>query len=430
MIRKLIAVILVIMTMLTLVPAMGEGADMPAAVKSYFSDAKYSGCTYHGHGEAGNWYFVLLKDGKNTNVLFGFKKDSSGNWKYSFRTSEAVFQSKNSVILNVSTDGYLDWGTDERITNPAVLISLLGENGEYTDAFLAFVLRDGVWKFTRYWNKSTGATIRGYDERLTYYRDIESAGIRGSAYGTYQRDIRYFSLSALPKTLDAAQNKLSSAPAIPLYGNLSAEEVKFTSGKKYSVYQGPGTQYGQGGNGKAKVSTNDWIQVFGQENGWIMIQYDITSDHMRIGWIEASALPRNKTVKTLNFEALSAYTLTQVSMTDDPLLSKTSIGMIPQGTSVKWLATMGEWAYVEVNSGTPVRGFVLSSSLNTSTHMTREQAAAAAKAVIGTNVEPYEVVYNAADHAWVVTFIINGNVTNVVVSDVNGSVGAADGSNG
>lgn len=43
------------------------------------------------------------------------------------------------------------------------------------------------------------------------------------------------------------------------------EVIQFAKGKKYPVYAGPGTEYLRLGSGqKASVSTNDWIQVFGQ----------------------------------------------------------------------------------------------------------------------------------------------------------------------
>ena len=47
----------------------------------------------------------------------------------------------------------------------------------------------------------------------------------------------------------------------------------------------------RGAEGRARVSTNGWIQVFGSEGDWILVQYDITDTHNRIGYIEKDALP-------------------------------------------------------------------------------------------------------------------------------------------
>ena len=431
MLKRITALLMILALCAGIVSCMADGTSMPSEIREYFSSGRYAGTIQESSGECANWYFVLSSDAKGQNTLVAFRKDRNGTWKYSFKTSGAVLQGRNRVAIGVSESGYQDWGTDEIISQPSLLIYQSDETDEYTEAFLAFVLRDGVWKFTRYWNLKTGATIRGYDDRLTYYRGIEDPAVRGSAYGTYERNLQYFSFSALPKTLGAAQEKLSYAPQIPAYGTLSAQEIQFTSGRKYSVYQGPGTQYGQAGNGKAAVSTNDWIQVFGEENGWILIQYDITSDHMRIGWIDSKALPRNASVKQLHFEPISAYTTEAVSMTDDPLYSRTSIGSLGPNASVILLASMGDWAYIETTSAaSPIRGFVPLRSLTTSAHLTREQVVRRAQEMTGLYVEPAETSYDARTQLWTVTFLVNGEVTNSMVTDAAGSLEVQDLPNG
>lgn len=90
------------------------------------------------------------------------------------------------------------------------------------------------------------------------------------------------------------------APSIPP-GELTAQNIRFRSDQKYDVYSGPGKDYLRASNGKATVSTNDWIQVFGREDGWILIQYAIDKDHMRFGWISEKALPEFAAVKKLVF---------------------------------------------------------------------------------------------------------------------------------
>ena len=183
------------------------------------------------------------------------------------------------------------------------------------------------------------------------------------------------SFKSLPKSYQEAKETFSDPPQIP-DGTLTAERIQFTSNKKYAVYSGPGEYYLRSGNGKAAVSTNDWIQVFGRENGWIMIQYDITSDHMRIGWIEEEALPKNTTVKELGLGDYKAYTTVQCIMTDDPLFTQTPVATIPAGAELIWLSTMGNWTYVDWGGiSQPIRGFIQANCL---TKMTEIQAKAAA----------------------------------------------------
>ena len=94
-----------------------------------------------------------------------------------------------------------------------------------------------------------------------------------------------------------------------------------------------------------------------------IIQYDINKDHMRIGWIKSSALPKKATVSRLTYAPLNAITSMNTNLTDDPLFSQSSVLALSQGTSLVVLAKMGQWAYVEVPGSSPVRGFVNESAL-------------------------------------------------------------------
>lgn len=151
----------------------------------------------------------------------------------------------------------------------------------------------------------------------------------------------------IPSTLEA--------DALP-----QGQVVAFARGKKYPVYAGPGRDYMQlGEHHNATVSTNDWIQVFGQENGWLLIQYNVSDGANRFGYIMASALPRGVQVPELQFER-RAGALTSMYITDDPLRTVAEINL-PVGTECVQLATMGdEWAYIEtVDPSQPkYRGFV------------------------------------------------------------------------
>ena len=56
-------------------------------------------------------------------------------------------------------------------------------------------------------------------------------------------------------------------PALP-HDMLPLQSYEFVPDKQYSVYCGPGKEYGVAANGKAKVSTNGDIQLCGDENGY------------------------------------------------------------------------------------------------------------------------------------------------------------------
>ena len=156
-----------------------------------------------------------------------------------------------------------------------------------------------------------------------------------------------------PAMIDA-----TNAPSIPV-GTLSASLVSFTSNQTYAVYSAPDSKSSRGAKNRARVSTNGWIQVFGSEGDWILVQYDITDTHNRIGYIYKNALPADVTVPELNLTNVPAIVHYDVEVTDDPLVSRTALSKLPENTKVICLGSMGEWTYIEAEeNGVRFRGFV------------------------------------------------------------------------
>lgn len=314
---------------------MGDGYEIMA----YFYDP---GCS--------RAHFVLSRDGRNQLAIV---HRENGAYELELLAPHALRQGSAIPELKTDDDYYLyvvyrdDNGWEDQY------------NYHYTgskwvlDFYSLATARDSFRTFT------------AYDGRLvyTYFEDLEAEN-RATIYGEYQRDVRYLNVEALPQTLQEAREKLSQPPSIP-DGGLAAQNVKFTSGKKYPVYSGPGDDYLRAANGKAAVSTNDWIQVFGTEDGWALIQYDISSNQMRFGYIEASALPKNADVDELAFSPVDAYITRRTTLTDDPLNTLWVLETLPEGAWVTWLATMGEWAYVESSTGDLMRGFVPLDTIST-----------------------------------------------------------------
>lgn len=145
--------------------------------------------------------------------------------------------------------------------------------------------------------------------------------------------------------------------------------ASFAKGKKYPVYTGPGTNYYREADGKASVSTNDWIQVFGEENGWLLVQYHVTDAMNRIGWINATQKEAGVSVPQLVWNGGEAI-CHNGWLTTDPLGACPEIGS-PDGASAfngracTLLATLGSWSYVEIEyaAGMPMRAFVGSAEL-------------------------------------------------------------------
>ena len=132
----------------------------------------------------------------------------------------------------------------------------------------------------------------------------------------------------------------SNAPELP-GGTLTASLVSFTSNHTYPVYAAPDSKSLRGAKRRARVSTNGWIQVFGSEGDWILVQYDITDTHNRIGYIKKDALPDGTVVPELNLTRMPAVVHYDVEVTDDPLVSRDALARLTENTKVICLGRMG-----------------------------------------------------------------------------------------
>lgn len=372
--KRFFALLLAAVLLAAALPVLAEGADiqcaLPSEIHQFFSTSTFNGCTVGSaafvavEGTVGGDYAfaVVQKDGHNT--LYGFEKQS-GKWTYWLRSANCLPQGKGGFDLFYFT-GKTDFASGaSMVFGDAIHITFYreGDEEQADTCLIAEVNKYGQWNIKAVLYNSAWDEAFPFSDGITYY--LEEGSKRDTVYGSVETNLRYFSLDAFPRTVKEAKEKLSNPPAIPA-GDLTAQKIKFTGGQKFEVYSGPGTEYERGGSGKAAVSTNDWIQVFGSENGWIMIQYDITSTHMRIGYIPQSALPKSASVSPLRFAFEDATVKTATYLTDDPLNSQDRIRSLSAGQQgVKWLGQMGSWVYVEVTgAGLPVRGFAPASAVS------------------------------------------------------------------
>ncbi len=152
---------------------------------------------------------------------------------------------------------------------------------------------------------------------------------------------------------------LLSLPALaeePVIPELTAQAGTFPKNQRYEVYEGPRQEHRRAGSGKAVVSTNGEIMVYGTWMGRMMIEYALDDDRHRIGWIDTDQLPASALtgVPELPFPDggfPEDYTFGVVTgnaiMNDDPLNSRSGRGGLRLGTSVHVLAKLGDDYLVE-----------------------------------------------------------------------------------
>ena len=328
-----------------------EAVQLPDGIHSLLQGDKWQTYTPASFIQpGGDEAFLVMSDGQDQRLLhFRHVKDS---W-------QLMWSRRNALPLTDAAVTLTDLSGTE-LCGMALQSAFSIREARAGAYEYVYELEKGVWRLRMILYRDTDNTILDtytITPGKVTYEGWRTEGREIRIYGTVQTDLRYFSCQDFPLDPDELKQSLSNPPAIP-EGELEAQRIQFTGGKKYPVYNGPGESYGQSGGGKAFVSTNDWIQVFGQENGWILIQYDISRDHMRMGWISAEALPGSARVDELDFRPVTAWLTAAATLTDDPLTSQSGVLTLPEGAWVEWLATMGNWAYVESSTGDLVRGFV------------------------------------------------------------------------
>ncbi len=365
MFKRFATVILMTAMFLTFLPALA-GDLLPDDVSDYLLADERSDYRIIDHCIIENYCFVATKHENGTNCLFGFKQTEDG-WDLYVRTEKALPQGEGVIRIGNSqgsdrlVDGY-------HYTLPTLSIGRESAKfGDFDDMGVSYILQNGRWMLEDVFHKGDDQVDSFFltlgADSVTYYAEYEARWPRGTVKATVQRDLRYVNLSALPTTYAAAREKLTQAPELPGSDKLAAQEIKFTGGRKYPVYSAPDETSLRGANGKAIVSTNSWIQVFGREGDWILIQYSIDAKHYRFGYIDAKALPKSAQVPDLTLDAEPAWSIESVTLTDDPLYSNNPLLTLPEGAPLTWLATLGDWAYVESSSGDHLRGFVPAASL-------------------------------------------------------------------
>ena len=122
--------------------------------------------------------------------------------------------------------------------------------------------------------------------------------VKTTVSGVVETAMAQFSMDRFPRTVAAAREHLTNPPTIPdspwswtyPYGfPQPSQYAKLAAGKQYAVYSAPSDTSFRAANGKALLSTNDWVQVFFEEDGYLLVQYAISRHQYRIGYIKADA---------------------------------------------------------------------------------------------------------------------------------------------
>ena len=366
--KKLLSFLLAIWMLLGAAPVIADGLyePMPAEIAALFEVSAWDGY------EVMNWLWsdtqnaaVVVMTNDELHIVCIVEPDQNGNMRITQRNYTMVVGDNDAFLM----EGFGD--TAQEIDLPwGHKWGFEVHTGGYSITFAKF---DGIWRIKVVLNGWENCISFVYDDRIGYREGKEreeyidwDANKMVYAYGTYDNRFAAFNIYTFPKSLEAAREKLTNPPVTPtdFYTPVS---VTLRPREKYDVFAAPGRNSYRAANGKAVMSTNDWVQIFGEEDGWVLVQYDISSDQMRFGYVDASVLPKNTEVQTLHWYDLPDQTLKyNISVTDDPLVSGNVIHSLKAGETVRVLSSFGNWYYIETTDarGKLLRGFIPQSCID------------------------------------------------------------------
>lgn len=360
--RRILVGMLAAALWLGLAAAMAEGRGMltdpvPSQVafetEWLYPDAKIEDYAQVRTPEGTMGLMMLWEDGVRRLLVYDVTEME--NEERLYITEQALPQDEGIALLNADEQAQ---GFTMALIDP--------EHEEYWMKSVSFAWREGDFRLTGFMDRRVGCESAAVSADHTLrYHSIDRDEEIGSVQGILLDALRYTDFEALPKTLEAAEKNADVPPGFCFFrgdwNTLLGKPVRFYAGRSFPVHEGPGERYPRSGGGKGAVGTNGWIQVFGQYDGWLLIQYRIDAAHLRIGWIEASALPRGAAVPKLVLHDDWQEITQECALTDDPMSSGEAILQLKQGTAVRHAAFLGrDWELVAVTTqdGQTVWGFV------------------------------------------------------------------------
>lgn len=375
--KKMLSFLLAMLMLLGTVPVMADGSGpdpMPAEMAALFEVPAWSDYeVMKGYDDVPLWIYddsldagmVVMTNG-SLEVVCIVEPDREGNLRITQR---------NYTLVTQPCEMFLEMGygtTTQELAAPwgeKWMFEMYNVNGRY---YIGIGKFDGEWRIKSVLNNATSvfsfvsSERIGYSEGIEHEDYIELGRNMKYAYGTYDNRFAAFNIYAFPKTYEEASEALTNPPVTPtdFYTPISAT---LRPREKYDVFAAPGRDSYRAANGKAVMSTNDWVQIFGEEDGWVLVQYDISRDQMRFGYVDASVLPKNTEVQTLHWYDLPEQTVkVNINVTDDPLVSRNIIAYLNAGDNVKVLSSFGNWYYIEMTNaqGEMLRGFIPQTSID------------------------------------------------------------------
>lgn len=341
-----------LMSLIFIAPALAERP--PEAMLAAFAGTDWSDWTYaDAPGGLNAWNTNIDRNGDAWALVALEKDDETGLF----------------LLLKDGPDAWriAEASIPEAVDIPYVYCEMNGEFELDGDGWTLWLSDKGYgWQISRYQDETLAIPYVAFGEDGLLYLldgDVWQYAVRSGV--PVERLLSLFDRDAL----EHACAKLADVPRPDpgAYAEIPAPTaVAFRPDERWPVLTAPDAASFR--VGRATVSTNGEIRVYGEEDGWLLVDYAIDGHQRRIGYISSQALPFDTPVPRLNLAYAPTLRLDEaVDLTDDPFGEQGRLITLPRGTQITCLATtLGDgWHYVEaVVDGRLVRGFFQDFTIN------------------------------------------------------------------
>lgn len=337
--------------------AMAEENNFPAEIKQYFESEKILEIESYRSSE--QLFAAIARDQNHERVLYAFQQ-INGKWGCFAKTKNAIPKTELKAFVSVS-DTYQDSNVEGIQNTPNISIWFMEPDEDHYELWMDFLL-DGDRYILRDVIPHHGS-IRYENGAVFIYEDDCFASQRGYVQYPASTDLTAFVCDDFLSCAKKWDEKYYELTKDVYFDDSHPLLYYWPTNQIIPVYSAPTKTAFVEANGKAKVSTNDWILIYGSDKDYYFIQYAINESAMRFGYIPRQSLNYSTPLEMM-WSNQKATVKSKTNLINDPLGSKTKIKSIVAGTEVEVLSFLNGWAYVEYRSASIIRGFLDNQLLN------------------------------------------------------------------
>ena len=351
--RCLAALLLLIMTMMMNCGlGRAEENELPIEIQNIFDHEK-TVVGVETFSRSGSFLFAVTKDQNKERILYGFQYEDEA-WNCFLKTKK-VFPDNDLQVYVSARDEYHDSPEVIPRNIPYLILKFLETDADHASAWMTFLYDGSHYILYEVIDYRHSVSVHYQQGSALIYDDDSFSFQKADVQYDVPVDLASFDYEAFLSFVGYWNEKYAELTDHVYFDEYQPLLYAHPTDQLFTVYSAPSAAAFVEANGKAKVSTNDWILIYGREKNYDLIQYSINESTRRFGYIQSGSLSPSDTGELVWMNQETVLRKKTV-LVNDPCGTK--VRSFPAGTKIKFLGRLNEWAFVEVETVPIVRGFV------------------------------------------------------------------------